>query len=339
MPSNDIGIDLGTATVLVYDKNDGLLLREPSVIAVDTKTGAIVAAGEEAHRMLGRTPDRIRAVMPLSDGVISDFEMTREMISYFIRKVYASSLIKPRIVVCVPSGVTGVEANAVVSAVVSAGARKVYLIEEPVAAAIGAGIDITKPEGHIILDIGGGTSDIAVLSLSGVVCKTSVRIAGRTLNEQIVKYVRRKYNLLIGDRMAENAKIACGSVMFTPDEECEIVVKGRDLNTGLPGKRVLTRSELYDALIDPIETIAAAVCRILEITPPELAADIHRNGLIMTGGGSLLHGLDRLMHQRTKLEVHIAENPAECVAKGTAAAFDYADQLADGFVKSSSYLK
>lgn len=339
MPSNDIGIDLGTATVIVYDKEDGLLLREPSVIAVDTRSGAIIAAGEEAHEMLGRTPDRIRAQMPLSDGVISDFEMTREMIAYFIRKVYPNSLIKPRVVICVPSGVTGVEANAVVSAAVSAGARKVFLIEEPVAAAIGAGIDITKPEGHIILDIGGGTSDIAVLSLSGVVCKASVRMAGRKLNEAIVKYVRRKYNLLIGDRMAENAKIACGSVSFTPDEECEIVVKGRNLNTGLPGKQVITRSELYEALSDPVEMIVSAVCRILETTPPELAADIHRNGLVMTGGGSLLHGLDRVLHERTKLDVHIADNPAECVAKGTAAAFDYSDQLVDGFVKSSTYLK
>lgn len=339
MASNDIGIDLGTATVIIYDTQEGLLLKEPSVIAVDSRTGDIIAAGADAHDMLGRTPDRIRAQMPLEDGVISDFDMTREMIAYFIRKVYPNSLIKPRVVVCVPSGVTEVEANAVVSAAVSAGARKVFLIEEPVAAAIGAGIDISKPEGHIILDIGGGTSDIAVLSLSGVVCKTSVRMAGRKLNEAIVKYVRRKYNLLIGERMAENAKTSCGSVCFRKDEECEMVIKGRNLNTGLPGKQIITRSELCDALIDPVSTIASAVCRILESTPPELAADIYKNGLVMTGGGSLLHGLDRLMHERTKLNVRIADNPTECVAKGTAAAFGYSEQLSDGFVKSSAYLK
>ncbi len=339
MASNDIGIDLGTATVIIYDSQDGLLLKEPSVIAVDTRNGNIIAAGAEAHEMLGRTPDRIRAQMPLLDGVISDFEATRAMIDRFIRKVYHNGLIKPRVMICVPGGITGVEANAVVSAAISAGARKVFLIEEPVAAAIGAGIDITKPEGNMVLDIGGGTSDIAVLSLSGVVCKSSVRTAGRKFDEAIVKYIRRKYNLLIGERMAENAKIACGSVCFEPDEQCEIVVKGRNLNTGLPGKQVITRSELYEALIVPVETIVAEVCRILEVTPPELAADIHRNGIVLTGGGALLHGLDRLLSQRTHLNVRAADNPTECVAKGTAMAFNYSEQLTEGFVKSSAYLK
>ena len=287
--------------------------------------------------MLGRTPDRIRAAMPLSDGVISDFDMTTAMISYFIKKVYAGNLIKPRVVICVPSGVTEVESNAVVSAAASAGARKVYLIEEPVAAAIGAGIDISKPEGNFILDIGGGTSDVAVLSLSGIVCKTSVRMAGRKLDEAIVRYVRGKSGLLIGERMAERAKIACGSVFFTPEEDCEIEIKGRNLRTGLPGKVTVTRGELCEALSDPIETIILAVRRILEITPPELAADIHRNGLILTGGGALLHGLDRLLERETHLPVRVADNPTECVARGTAAAFGYLDQLADGFSRSSTY--
>jgi len=339
MASNDIGIDLGTATVIIYDSQDGVLLKEPSVIAVDTKNGNIIAVGSEAQEMLGRTPDRIRAQMPLVDGVISDFEATRAMIDRFIRKVYHNGLIKPRVMICVPGGITGVEANAVVSAAINAGARKVFLIEEPVAAAIGAGIDITKPEGNMVLDIGGGTADIAVLSLSGVVCKSSVRMAGRKFDEAIVKYIRKKYNLLIGERMAENAKIACGSVCFTPDENCEIVVKGRNLNTGLPGKQVVTREELYESLIVPIEVIVAEVFRILEITPPELAADIHRNGIIMTGGGAMLHGLDRLLEKRTHLKVRVADNAAECVAKGTAAAFNYSEQLAEGFVKSSAYLK
>ena len=338
MASNDIGIDLGTATVIIYDSQAGLLLKEPSVIAVDTRNGNIIAVGSEAHEMLGRTPDRIRAQMPLMDGVISDFEATRAMIDRFIKKVYHNSLIKPRVMICVPGGITGVEANAVVSAAINAGARKVFLIEEPVAAAIGAGLDITKPEGNMVLDIGGGTSDIAVLSLSGVVCKSSVRMAGRKFDEAIVKYIRKKYNLLIGERMAENAKIACGSVCFTPDEECEIVVKGRNLNTGLPGKQVVTRSEIYEALIGPVEMIVTEVRRILEITPPELAADIHRNGIVMTGGGALLHGLDRLIEQRTHLKVRVAPDPCECVAKGTAAAFNYSEQLAEGFVKSSAYL-
>ena len=338
MASNDIGIDLGTATVIIYDMQKGLLLKEPSVVAVDSRTGDIIAAGEEAYRMLGRTPDRIRAAMPLSDGVISDFEMTKAMITHFIRKIYPNNLIKPRVVICVPSGVTEVEANAVVSAALSSGARKVYLIEEPVAAAIGAGIDISKPEGHIILDIGGGTSDIAVLSLNGVVCKTSVRMAGRKFDEAIVKYVRRNFGLLIGERMAERAKMACGSVCFTPEEDCAIDIKGRDLSTGLPGQMSITRGQLCEALSECMELIVAAVRRILESTPPELAADIHRNGLTLTGGGALLHGIDRLLRESTRLDVHIAPDPTECVAKGTAAAFVVVDSLVDGFMKSATYL-
>lgn len=338
MASNDIGIDLGTATVIIYDIQKGLVLKEPSVVAFDNRSGDIIAAGDEAYRMLGRTPDRIRAAMPLVDGVISDFDMTKAMISHFIRKIYPNNLIKPRVVICVPSGVTEVEANAVVSAAVSSGARKVFLIEEPVAAAIGAGIDISKPDGNIILDIGGGTSDIAVLSLNGVVCKTSVRMAGRKFDEAIVKYVRRNFGLLIGERMAERAKISCGSVMFNSDEECEIVVKGRDMRTGLPGLHTITRSEICEALTDCMDLITNAVHKILENTPPELAADIYRNGLTLTGGGALLHGIDRLLEESTHLDVHIAENPTECVAKGTAAAFAFVDNFADGFMKSSTYL-
>ncbi|WMJ83426.1 rod shape-determining protein [Oscillospiraceae bacterium LTW-04] len=338
MTSNDIGIDLGTATVIIYDMQKGLLLKEPSVVAVDSRSGDIIAAGDEAYRMLGRTPDRIRAAMPLVDGVISDFDMTKAMISHFIHKIYPNNLIKPRVVICVPSGVTEVEANAVVSAALSSGARKVYLIEEPVAAAIGAGIDIAKPEGNIILDIGGGTSDIAVLSLNGVVCKTSVRMAGRKFDETIVKYVRRNFGLLIGERMAERAKLACGSVSFTPEEDCEIVIKGRNLSTGLPGQMTITRGQLCEALSECMELIISAVRRILENTPPELAADIYRNGLTLTGGGALLHGIDRLLTESTHLEVHVAENPTECVAKGTAAAFVVVDSLADGFMKSATYL-
>jgi rod shape-determining protein MreB len=338
MASNDIGIDLGTATIIIYDSQMERLLCEPSVVAYDVRSGEVLAVGEAAQRMIGRTPDRIRAAMPLANGVISDFDMTKAIITRFIRDIYANGLIKPRVIVCVPSGITEVESDAVVSAAAGAGARKVYLIEEPVAAALGAGIDISKPEGNLIVDIGGGTSDIAVLSFHGIVCKSSVRIAGRKFDEAIVRYVRNKYGLLIGDRMAESAKIAIASVCYEPDEEMTCEVKGRNLHTGLPGKLTLTRADLREALIDPAMQIVEAVCKILEVTPPELSADLHQNGIILTGGGSLLHGFDRLLKKETKLPVRIANDPTECVARGTAMAFSYLDSLSDGFVKSSTYL-
>lgn len=339
MASNDIGIDLGTASVIIYDSEAGLLLREPSVVAVDAKTGELIAAGFDAQRMLGRTPGHIEAKMPLSDGVISDYALTQQMIAHFIKKVYAGSLIKPRVVICVPSGVTGVEADAVLSAAASAGARKVYLIEEPVAAALGAGIRIHRPEGNCIVDIGGGTADIAVLSLNGVVCKDSVRIAGRHFDRAIVKYVRQQHKLLLGERMAEEAKIHIGSVCFTPEESCEFLVKGRSLTTGMPGKLTLTREELSPVLLETAQPIVTAVRQLLAITPPELAADIYTNGLVLTGGGALLHGLDRLLSQEMKLSVRLADAPTECVAKGTALAFQSINSLADGFEKGSSYLR
>jgi len=337
MPSNDIGIDLGTATILIYDSRMELLLCEPSVVAYDTQTGKVLAVGKEAHQMLGRTPDRIRAAMPLSDGVISDFDMTTEMITHFIRRIYANNLIKPRVIVCVPSGVTEVESDAVVSAAVAAGARKVYLVEEPVAAALGAGIDISRPEGHMIVDIGGGTTDIAVLSLNGIVCKSSLRVAGRHFDRCIVRAVQLRHGLLIGERMAEQAKIACASVCYDPSEERAAEVKGRDLRTGLPGRIALQRAEFAAALAEPVEQIVEAVKKILEITPPELAADLHENGIVLTGGGSLLHGLDALLSRETHLPVHRAEAPTECVARGTAMAFRYLDTLSDGFVHTSAY--
>ena len=338
MPSNDIGIDLGTATIIIYDSHMERILCEPSVVAYDTHTGEVLAVGEAAHRMIGRTPDRIRAAMPLASGVISDFDMTKAIITRFIRDIYANGLIKPRVIVCVPSGITEVESDAVVSAAAGAGARKVYLIEEPVAAALGAGIDISKPEGNLILDIGGGTSDIAVLSFNGIVCKSSVRVAGRKFDEAIIRHVRAKYGLLLGERMAEAAKIAIASVCFEPEEEAAYEVKGRNLRTGLPGKAVLCRTDMQEALSDSVAQIVEAVKKILEITPPELSADLHRNGIVLTGGGSLLHGFDRLLERETKLPVRIAEEPTECVARGTAMAFRYLNTLSDGFVKSSTYL-
>lgn len=338
MPSNDIGIDLGTATIIIYDSRMERLLCEPSVVAYDTATGDVFAVGSDAQRMLGRTPDRIRAAMPLKNGVISDFDMTREIITHFIKKIYLNNLIKPRVIICVPSGITEVESNAVVSAAAGAGARKVYLIEEPVAAALGLGIDISQPEGHLILDIGGGTSDIAVISFNGIVCKHSVRIAGRHFDEAIIRMLRLKHGILIGERMAESAKIAAASVDYEEDEECSYLVKGRSLRNGLPAKFEVSRKDMKAALEEPAGQIVDAVKKILENTPPELSADLHRNGIIMTGGGSLLHGLDRMLAKETKLPVMVADEPTECVARGTAMAFKYLDKLSDGFVKSSPYL-
>ena len=337
MPTNDIGIDLGTTSVLIYDSQMNLLLCEPSIVAYDVRSGEVFAAGLEARKMLGRTPARICACRPLSNGVISDFDKTGEMIKYFLRRIYSNSIMKPRVIVCVPSGITEVESDAVVSAFTDAGARKVYLIEEPVAAALGAGLDISKPEGNLILDIGGGTSDIAVLSFNGIVCKSSLRIAGRTLDDRIIRYVRGKHNLLIGDSMAEQAKINCGSVMFTPDEDCEYEVKGRNLHTGLPARLTITRSELSDVLCEPVMQIVDALKKILEITPPELSADLHQNGITLTGGSAQLHGLDRLLAEQTRLPVHKVENPAECVGRGTTIAFQYLETLSDGFLRKATH--
>ncbi len=338
MPSNDIGIDLGTATIIIYDSHMERLLCEPSVVAYDTRSGELLAVGQEAQRMLGRTPDRIRAAMPLANGVISDFDMTREMITYFIRKIYANGFIKPRVIVCVPSGITEVESDAVISAAASAGARRVYLIEEPVAAALGAGIDIAKPEGHLIVDIGGGTTDIAVLSFNGIVCKSSLRVAGRQFDEQIVRFVQQRHGVLIGEHMAETAKIGCAAAYFEPEEELSFEVRGRDLRTGLPARVNVLRSELTGALREQVYRIVDAVHKILEITPPELSADLHDNGIVLTGGGSLLFGLDRLLSQETHLPVVRAEEPTECVARGTAMAFEHLDRLSDGFVRTSTHV-
>jgi rod shape-determining protein MreB len=337
MASNDIGIDLGTATVIIYDPNKGLILKEPSVVAINVVTDEVICVGEEANQMIGKTPDRIRAMMPLSDGVISDFDITREMIRIFLKKVSDRGIIKPRVAICVPSGITDVESRAVVSAAVSAGARKVYLIEEPVAAALGAGIDISKPEGNVVLDIGGGTSDIAVLSFNGVVRRGSIKVAGRKMDQAIVKYIRQNHSVLIGERMAEKLKIEIGSVMMRPGEDKSMLVKGRNLLTGLPVQFMISRGELVAPLTELAMQIIGELRRILEVTPPELAADIHHNGLVMTGGGSLLDGMDRLIERDTGIAARLAQNPAECVAIGTALAFQYLDKLYDGFLNPSTH--
>ena len=325
----DIGIDLGTASVLIYIKGKGIVLREPSVVAIDKNTDRILAVGEEARRMLGRTPGNIVACRPLRDGVISDYHVTERMLKYFLSKVTASSffrLFKPRVMICVPSGVTEVEKRAVEDAAVQAGARKTYLIEEPIAAAIGAGIDITKACGSMVVDVGGGTTDIAVISLGGTVVSTSIKVAGDKFDEAIVRYMRKKHNLMIGERTAEELKISIGTVFPRP-EEVSMDIRGRNLISGLPKTITVTSTELMDALDEPVSSGVEAVHSVLERTPPELAADISDRGIVMTGGGSLVYGLDKLLEHKTGIKVIIADDAVSAVAVGTGKALDNLDML------------
>ena len=331
----DIGIDLGTASVLVYVKGKGVVLNEPSVVAIDKNTGKLLKVGADAQAMLGRTPGNIVAIRPLRDGVISDYDMTERMLKEFIRKVTGGfHLFPPRIMVCVPSGITEVEERAVIDAGRQAGARRVYLIEEPVAAAIGAGIDITKPDGHMVVDIGGGTSDIAVISLSGVVESASIKIAGDQLNEAVVKYMRRTHNLLVGERTAEEMKKQIGCV-FPKDEEETMDVKGRCLLTGLPKVVTVSSTEMMDAFEEPVERIMEAIHSVLERTPPELVADISTNGIVMTGGGSLVAGFDKLVSARTGIHTVIADDAISCVALGTGKSLDSLNNMQDGTMNLS----
>ena len=327
----DIGIDLGTATVIAYVKGKGIVLREPSVVAVDKDTGDVLAVGKEARRMLGRTPGNIIATRPLRDGVISDYTVTEKMLKYFINKICGKYIFAPRIMICVPSRVTEVEKRAVIDAASQAGARKVYLIEEPLAAAIGAGIDISKPCGNMIVDIGGGTTDIAVISLGGSVVSTSLKVAGDKFDEYIVKYVKRKYNVIIGERTAEDLKVNIGCV-YPKIQDMEMDIRGRDLGTGLPKTVTLYSSEMLEAMIEPAMMIVDAVHSVLEKTPPELAADISDKGIYMTGGGCLVDGLDKLLQEKTGINVMIAEDTVSCVALGTGKALDNLDAL-DGKAK------
>ena len=333
--AKDIGIDLGTASVLVYIKGKGVVLNEPSVVAIDKNTGRLLKVGAEAQAMLGRTPGNIVAIRPLRDGVISDYDMTERMLKEFIRKVTGGfHLFPPRIMVCVPSGITEVEERAVIDAGRQAGARRVYLIEEPVAAAIGAGIDITKPDGHMVVDIGGGTSDIAVISLSGVVESASIKVAGDQFNEAIVKYMRRKHNILIGERTAEQMKMEIGCV-YPKEEEAAIEIKGRCLMTGLPKTITVNSTEMMEAFEEPVERILEAVHNVLERTPPELVADISNNGIVMTGGGSLVDGFDKLITARTGIHTVVAEDAISCVAEGTGKSLDSLGDMQDGTVNLS----
>ncbi|MDR0978961.1 MAG: rod shape-determining protein [Lachnospiraceae bacterium] len=322
----DIGIDLGTATVIAYVKGKGIVLREPSVVAVNNITGEVLAVGQEARRMLGRTPGNIVATRPLKDGVISDYTVTEKMLKYFINKVCGKFIFAPRIMICIPSQVTEVEKKAVIDAACQAGARKVYLIEEPIAAAIGANIDISRPCGNMIVDIGGGTTDIAVISLGGSVVSTSLKIAGDKLDEYIVKYIKKKHNMIIGERTAEDIKINIGCV-HPKIQDLEMDVRGRDLITGLPKTIKVLSSEMQEALEEPANMIVEAVHSVLERTPPELAADISDRGIYMTGGGCLIDGLDKLIQEKTGINVTVAEDSVLCVALGTGKALDNLDFL------------
>lgn len=322
----DIGIDLGTATVIAYSKGKGIVLREPSVVAVDNNTGDVLAVGKEARRMLGRTPGNITATRPLREGVISNYTVTEKMLKYFIGKIGGKTLFAPRIMICIPSQVTEVEKRAIIDAATQAGARKVYLIEEPIAAAIGAGIDISKPCGNMVVDIGGGTTDIAVISLGGPVVHTSIKIAGDKFDEAIVKYIKRKHNMMIGERTAEELKVNIGCV-YPKIQDLEMDIRGRDLLTGLPKTITIHSSEMQEALMEPAMSIVDAVHSVLERTPPELAADISDKGIYMTGGGCLVDGLDKLLQEKTGINIMIAQDAVSCVALGTGKALDNLDSL------------
>ena len=315
-----------TATVIAYAKGKGIVLREPSVVAVDNNTGEVLAVGKEARRMLGRTPGNIVATRPLRDGVISNYTVTEKMLKYFINRVCGNFIFAPRIMICIPSQVTEVEKKAVIDAASQAGARKVYLIEEPIAAAIGAGIDISKPCGNMVVDIGGGTTDIAVISLGGSVVSTSIKVAGDKFDEAIVRYIKKKYNTIIGERTAEDLKINIGCV-YPKIQDMEMDIRGRDLATGLPKTITVRSSEMLEALIEPAMQVVDAVHSVLEKTPPELAADISDRGVYMTGGGCLIDGLDKLLQEQLGLNVMIAQDAVSCVALGTGKALDNLDAL------------
>lgn len=315
--SNDMGIDLGTATTLVFVKGEGVVLCEPSVVAIERGTSHVLAVGDEAKRMLGRTPGNIIAIRPMKDGVISDFEITEAMLRYFIKKVHHRKvLVRPRIVIAIPSGITEVEKRAVKDSAERAGAREVFLIEEPIAAAIGSGLPIQEPVGNMIIDIGGGTTEIAVISLSGTVFSKSIRIAGDEMNDAIIEYLKKTYNLLIGERSSEDIKIKIGSA-YPLEEEMSMEVKGRDLVAGLPKTVTITSEEIRESLQEPLRAILEVIKVSLERTPPELAADLIDHGIVMAGGGSLLRGLDKLISEETGLPVHITDDPITAVANGT----------------------
>ncbi len=324
--SDDIGIDLGTATIIAFNKGKGIVLREPTVVSIDKNTNEIIAYGKEAHKMIGRNPGNIEVIRPLKDGVISNFTITTKMLKHFLKKILGKRVFAPRLMICVPSQITEVEKRAVIDAANTVGAKKVFLIEEPVAAAIGAGIDISKPSGNLVIDIGGGTTDIAVISIGGSVVSSSIKIAGNKFDETIIKYVKKKYKTIIGERTAEEIKIAIGSV-YPREEDVTIKIRGRNLDSGLPVEIELNDKEILKSLLADALKIVESLKSTIEKAPPELVEDISEKGIYMTGGGSLLYGIDKLIEESTGIKVMIAQDAISCVAIGTGKALDNVDTL------------
>ena len=332
--AKDLGLDLGTASVLVYVDGKGIVINEPSVVAVDKNTDCITKIGRDAQQMLGRNPSNIEVIRPLRDGVINRYDVTEKMIQYFIRRACENAVMRPRVVICVPTGTSEVEQRAVMDAGSQAGARKTYLVAEPVAAALGAGVDIFSPTGHMIVDIGGGTTDVAVISLGGIVVSKSIKIAGDRFDEAIMRYVRRKYNIAIGERTAEQIKLRIGAV-YEHSQAQTMEVKGRCLIQGLPKVVELSSKEMLEAMMEPISAIFDTVCSVIEKTPPELVGDVLKNGIILTGGGSQLYGLDRLMSDVIEIKARVAKDPVKCVAMGTGKILGYLDRLPEGVIDLS----
>ncbi|MGH2706540.1 MAG: rod shape-determining protein [Actinomycetota bacterium] len=331
----DMAVDLGTANTLVYVRGRGIVLNEPSVVAINTKNGAILAVGSDAKRMIGRTPGHITAIRPLKDGVIADFDVTEKMLRYFIQKVHKRRfLAKPRVVVCVPSGITGVEQRAVEEAAIAAGARGAFIIEEPMAAAIGAGLPVHEPAGNMIVDIGGGTTEVAVISLGGIVTSLSIRIGGDELDEAIMAYIKKEYSLMLGERTSEEIKMTIGSAFPLPDEP-HAEIRGRDLVTGLPKTIIVSSEEIRRAIEEPVNSIVDAVKATLDKTPPELSADIMDKGIVLTGGGALLKGLDERLKHETGMPIHLTESPLSCVAVGSGRCLEEFEALKRVLIASS----
>lgn len=328
--SRDLGVDLGTTNVLIYAEGKGIVLREPSVVAVDKITGKVLQVGSAARNMLGRTPGNVVAMRPLREGVISDYDMTEKMLAAFFQKIMRYALIKPRVIVCVPSGVTEVEERAVIQSAMEAGARRVYLIEEPLAAALGANLDVSGPDGHMVVDIGGGTTDIAVLTMNGVAVSSSITTAGDTFDDIIMRYLRRRHGMIIGENLAEEIKMTIGCVRERPEAKME--VKGRDAKTGLAKTATVDSSEMLDVLRRPARIIADEALTVLERTSPELVADISRNGIVMTGGGSQLWGMDQMIAERTNMACTIAEDPDSCVAYGCGKSLAWINHMQEGTI-------
>lgn len=334
--TREIGIDLGTANTLVYLKDKGIVLREPSVVAVNNNTGQVLSVGSDAKKMIGRTPGNITAIRPMKDGVIADFEITQGMLRYFIKKIIGNApFVRARIIICVPSGVTEVEKRAVIEAAMHAGAKEAYLIEEPMASAIGAGLPVEEPSGSMVVDIGGGTSEVAVISLGGIVVSRSLRTAGDEFDDAIVHYIKKEYNLMIGERTAEEIKMKIGSA-YPFEKEISYNVSGRDLVTGLPKVLPVSSAEIRDALSEPINAVVDSIKFTLEKTPPELASDIMERGIMLAGGGALLKGLDFLIHEETGIPVFIAENPLDCVVLGTGKVLEELDVLSNVLLSHKS---